>query len=233
MASSKVAIGGIARAVARLLGVFKRAPEAWQAIVQGLGLEGASLPRLVTGIKELMAEGKAALGKALGKAVSHIPLSLFFVDHEKMPGLTDLMQRLIQSVPWLQKALAKIHEGADYVDDLFKKHIPVLRRPIYAAVFIYVWISVFEITWDMKGLIAGFTGQVSLSELLGSMPESALGALFANLGLGTFAALPVTLILRLAWLTSRHYLEYKPGKGFIVLWDKLGIEGTRPEVVPA
>jgi hypothetical protein len=65
------------------------------------------------------------------------------------------------------------------------------------------------------------------------MPESAIGALVAQLGLGTFAALPVTLIFRLAWLTGKRYLEYEPGRGFTVRWDLLGVEHAAPELIPA
>lgn len=232
-ASSKEVVAGITSAVSRLVGLFKRAPEAWAAIKRGLGLEDASLPNLVRGIKDAMAEGKRALMSVLHKATSHLPLSLFFIDQHKMPGLTDLIRRLVKDVPWLQRALSKIREGAETIDNLFRKHIPTLRRPVYAAIYIYVWISVLEITWDIPGIVAGFTGGISLVELLASMPESAIGGLFAQLGFGTFAALPITLVLRLAWLVAKQYLEYKPGHGFTVRWDRLGVENRSDETVPA
>ena len=234
----KEAFGAITKAVSRLMVFLKRAPRAIPKLVQALAIEGwdsmSWLERtsvLGSKLKELMKEGKRILGVALKKVASSFPLSLFFVDRGKMPGLTDLMNRLMDRVPWLKAALQKVNAGAIKVDQLFQKYIPRLRRPLYAAVFIWVWLNVAELSWDIQGILLGFTGQISLSELLASLPESGLGFIAASFGLG-YGALPVTLVARFIWLVAQHYLTYVPGKGFQVHWDKLGVD-QRPELVPA
>jgi hypothetical protein len=162
---------------------------------------------------------------------NEFPLSLFFVPKGKMPGLTDLLARIMKSVPGLEKLLHGVGPSVVKLDKLFEKHLPTLRKPIYAAVFIWVWLNVAEISWDLQGLLAGFTGQISLSELLSSMPESGIGLIASAFGLG-YGALPYTIIARLVWLVGHKYLSYVPGKGFVVHWSKMGIR-QRDEMVPA
>jgi hypothetical protein len=116
------------------------------------------------------------------------------------------------------------------VDDWFKRYLPRLRRPLYAAIFAWVWFNVAEISWDLQGLLDGFTGSISLPELLASLPESGIGFIAASFGLG-YGALPVTLIARILWLVANHYLEWIPGKGLQVRWDLLGFPDQRPELV--
>jgi len=237
LASDKEAFGGIMRAVSKLLGMLKRAPRAWPAIQRALGLEemeGRSLLEkgkiLGARLKELAKEGKRWLGKALKGASERFPLALFFVSKNKLPGLTDLMSRILDKVPWARQALSKIHAGSVKVDDWFKRYLPRLRRPLYAAIFAWVWFNVAEISWDLQGLLDGFTGSISLPELLASLPESGIGFIAASFGLG-YGALPVTLIARILWLVANHYLEWIPGKGLKVRWDLLGFPDQRPELV--
>lgn len=239
IASSKEAFGGITKAVTKLLKLLQRAPKVVPRLVEALAIEGwsdMSWPQrakaLGNRLKELVVEGKKVLGKVFHKMATSFPLNLFFVERGKMPGLTDLMSRLVQRVPWLKTALDKVQAGAVKVDDFFKKHIPRLRRPLYAAIFIYVWLGVSEISWDVQGILAGFTGQISLSELLSSLPESGIGLLAASFGLG-YGALPYALIARLIWLVANRYLSYVPGKGLQVHWDRLGVTDERAELVPA
>ena len=230
LATDKEAFGNIMRSVGKLLKLVKRAPRAWPAIQRALGLdemEGLSLIEkgklLGTRLKELAKEGKRALGKILKGAAQHFPLSLFFTPKNKLPGLTDLMARILDKVPWAKAALGKIHAGSVKVDDFFKKYLPHLRRPLYGAIFIWIWFNVAELSWDLQGLIAGFTGSISLPELLSSMPESGIGLIAASFGLG-YGALPVTLIARFIWLVANHYLEWIPGKGLKVRWSAMDVD---------
>lgn len=236
--TAKTAFLGITKAVKKIFGLIKRAPQAWGRLQQTLAIPGwdsmslsEKAKALGSRLKELLHEGKRVLGKAFKSMATTFPLSLFFVPKGKMPGLADLLQRISQSVPWLDKALKGISAGAVKVDQLFEKYIPKLRKPIYAAVFIWIWLNVAELSWDMQGIIAGFTGQISLGELLASLPESGLGFIAAAFGLG-YGALPYAMIARLMWLVAQNYLEYVPGKGFKVQWAKMGIR-QRSELVPA
>lgn len=229
---------GIARAVKRLLDLFKRAPRAWEAIKEGLGLgdlEGLGwtdkAKLLGAKLKELATAGRKALGKVLKGVTTTFPLSLFFVPANKAPGLTDLVARILQKSPRIRALLEKIHGGAEKVDALFKRYIPRLSRVLYSAIFIWVWMNVAELSWDVEGILAGFTGRISLGELLASLPESGVGAIAASFGLG-YGALPYALVARLIWLVVNRYIEWAPGKGFKVRWDLMGVQ-ERPELVPA
>lgn len=235
--TDREAFGGISQAVTKLLTLLKKAPGLVSKIVEALAIEGwgemSWLERakaLGQRLKELMAQGKRLLGAALQQASETFPLNLFFVSHSKMPGLTDLMHRLFRDVPWIRKALESVHTGSVKFDVLLKKYLPRLRRPLYAAIFIWVWINVAELSWDLQGILAGFTGQINLSQLLASLPESGLGFVAAVFGLG-YGALPYAVIARLVWLVANKYFSYVPGKGLLVQWDKLGVKGERSEWV--
>lgn len=229
--SSKEAAGGIMRAVKRLLELMKKVPKAWDRIKQTLGIESLNPVALVKKLGELAKAGKAALTKTFKKMSEVFPLSLFFVKANKAPGLTDLLARIFSKSPRLRALLQKVKGGAARLDKWLKKYIPRLSRVLYAAIFIWVWIHVAELSWDIEGILAGFTGNISLGQLLASLPESALGALAASFGLG-FHALPVTLIARLIWLAANRYLEWVPGKGFHVRWRQMDVEAP-DEMVPA
>jgi hypothetical protein len=230
---------GILRGVKKLLKLLKGAGKrAWSAFSRALGLdelEGLSLiakvKAIASRVKDLAKRGKDALGKALKKMSLTFPLSLFFVPKGKMPGLTDLMARIAKKSPTIWRFVQKIKGKLDVADKWMKEHAPRLSKVLLGAIFIFIWFNVAELSWDFEGLLAGFSGTLSLPDLLASLPESALGFLFAGFGLG-YGALPVTLIMRLVWLVAHKYLSYVPGRGLVVHWDKMGVIGEGPEMVP-
>ena len=236
--TDREAFGGITRTIGRLLTLFRKAPRAWDLIKAALGigdLEGLSLREKVTTLgrrfKELATEGKKALGKALRKALNTFPLSIFFVSKQKAPGLTALVARILQKSPRLRAVLEKVRGGAEKLDVWLKKYIPNMSRGLYAAVFIWVWMNVSELSWDVQAILAGFTGRISLGELLASMPESGVGLIAASFGLG-YGALPYAVVARLIWLVANRFITWVPGKGFKVHWSKMEVP-ERDEVVPA
>ena len=221
--------GGLVKKLSKLMEFFKKAPKAWEQIKQFLGVKSVTdIPRA---IKEWAKKGLDALRKAMSKVKETFPLALYFVPQAKMPGLTDLMHRILAKHPAIAKALAGVKNVAGRIDQWMDKYLPTLRRPLLAAIFIWVWLNVSELTWDMEGLIRGFTGGISFGELLAGLPESGIGFIAALAGLG-YGALPVTIIARFLWLTMNRYLEWVPGKGFKVNWDRIGGESARPEFVP-
>lgn len=235
--TDKQALLGIGRAIAKLLDLVRKAPRAWEAIKQALGLDeleglGWREKAKVLGakLKELATAGKKALGASLKKMVSTFPLSLFFVPQNKAPGLTDLLARIFHKSPRMRALLEKIRGGAEKVDVWLKKYVPRLSRALYAAVFIWVWLNVAELSWDVEGILAGFTGRISLGDLLASLPESGIGFIAASFGLG-YGALPYALIARIIWLVANRYLEWVPGKGLKVKWQAMGVP-ERDELVP-
>lgn len=226
--TDREAFGGISRAVTRLLSLFKKAPQAWRRLQEGLGINpDLPLPEKIrllgVTLKDYLAEGKKVLGKAFHHMATSFPLSLFFVERGKMPGLTSLIHRIIENNPRLKKALNSIGAGTVKVEDWLKKYVPVLRRPLYAAIFIWVWLNVAELSWDVQGILSGFSGNISFSELLASLPESGLGLIAASFGLG-YGALPYVLIARIAWLVAHKYVSWVPGKGLRVHWSAMGIQ---------
>jgi len=227
--SGKVAFGSMARKLSKLLAFFKKVPKAWQRIKDFLGIRRVTdIPKA---LKTWAQKGLAALRKLLKQATETFPLSLFFVPQGKMPGLTDLMARIMDKHPGIQKALSKIRGSTIHIDKWLNKYLPRLKRPLLAAIFIWVWFNVAELSWDFESLLQGFTGGISFGELLASLPESGVGFIAALAGLG-YGALPVTLIMRLMWLVANKYLKWVPGKGFAVNWEALSPgQGLRPEMV--
>jgi len=208
---------GILRGVKRLLGLLKRAGKrGWAALSKALGLEE------LEGAKDLATKGKAALGKVFKKVKSTFPLSLYFMPKGKAPGLTDLMKRIAMKSPKVWAVVQRIRGGAEVIDKWMKKYLPGVSRVLLGAIFIFCWFNVAEISWDLEGLLAGFTGDITLPDLLASLPESAIGLLAATFGLG-YGALPITIIIRIAWLVANHYLEWIPGKGLRVKWSEMEV----------
>lgn len=228
--SDREAAFGILRGVKRLLDLLRDAPgRAWDAISRAFGLhemEGLSFPEKVrlfaSRAKALAADGLKAL-HMLGKKIQEtFPLSIYFVAKHKAPSLTDLMMRIAKKSPRIWAALQKIKSGAQRIDKWLDKWLPTLKRPLLAAIFIFIWFNVAELSWDLDGLIAGFTGSISFVDLLTSLPESGLGLVLSMMGLG-YGALPVTIVLRIMWLVANHYLEWVPGKGLRVRWERMGV----------
>lgn len=229
---------GILRGVKRLLGLLKKAPgRAWEALSRALGLpdmEGMSITEKAKLIgskaKALVKDGQRAV-KKLGKWIKGtFPLAVYFVEKQKAPNLTDILTRIAKRSPRIWALLQKVKGGAMKVDKVLDKYLPTLKRPLLAAIFAWIWFNVAEISWDIEGLIAGFTGSISFTDLLMSLPESGIGLIFAMMGLG-YGALPVTIVLRILWLVANHYLEWVPGKGLRVKWSKMDV-AQPDELVP-
>jgi hypothetical protein len=223
--------GGFRKKLQRIWDFVQKAPRSWTKLKSFFGID--NIKELPDVIKEWAAKGKKALGTLAKKLKTTFPMSLYFVDRGKMPGLTDLVQRILERSPKLQSALRSINTRVvEPLDRLMDKHLPTLGRPLKAAIFIYIWLQVVEITWDFDAIMAGFTGGMSLGELFSSFPESALGAFFSLFGLG-YAFLPIAISARILWLVGHKYLSWVPGKGLKVHWDRItGERGLRPELVP-
>lgn len=227
-------LGQISKRMKQLWGLVKRAPELWTKIKELLGIE--KLTDIPKKIKAWAKQGYDALKKSFGYLLKNNPVTaLYFVPKDKMPGVTDVLGRLADSSPKLSKLLQSAGRGVQRLDQFLAKHkaLKIASAPLKAAIFIWIWLNVAELSWDIPGLIAGFTGQISVGELLASLPESGLGLVVALLfpALGTFALLPVTIIGRVLWLLAKKLASWIPGKGFLVHWSKIE-PGRRDELVP-
>jgi hypothetical protein len=225
---------GLGSRLKSLYQLFKKAPQLWVKIKEVLGIE--NLRDIPKKLKSWAKQGMKSLKKSLKSLVVGNPLvALYFVPKNKLPGVGDLLNRVTKSSPRLDAVLSKVNKSVVQPIDQILKRSKVLRtlaRPVMAAIFIFIWLNVAELSWDAEGLVKGFTGNISLGELLGSLPESGLGLLIALLfpGLGTFGLLAPTLMARIAYLLYKKILVWTKG-GLVILWDKLGISKSN-EFVP-
>ena len=228
--TSHEAAAGILAGVKKLLDLLKSAPKrAWEALKHALGLEDLEsmgwvqkLKAIASRAKQLVADGKRYLGKVFKKISEIFPLNLYFMPKNKAPSITDLLVRIAKKSPKIWAMAQKVKGGIEVIDKWMHKYLPTLRRVALAAIFAFVWFNVAELSWDLEGLINGFMGSISLSDLLLSLPESALGLLAAGFGLG-YGALPITLLIRVVWLVANHYLEWT-GRNLRIKWEMMGVE---------
>jgi len=235
--STRVALlGGLGGKIKKLWDLFKKAPQLWTQIKEFLGIQG--LTDIPKRIKEWAKKGMDALKKGLHAVIVQNPVAaLYVVPHKKMPGVTNMLTQIRNAHPKLQAILDKVHTSiVDPIDKVLaeSKLLRTAARPVLAAIFIWVWLHVVEISWDLHDLVRGFTGAITFGELLQSLPESGVGLLLSVLfpGLGTFALLPLTLIARVLYLLAKKVLVWVKGKGFLVDWTKLGKPEQGRELVP-
>jgi hypothetical protein len=226
--SDRAAFFGLGAILKKLVALVKKAPMVVRALLQTLGLHqtdeldtAVKSGDLVKRVVSFAMAGKKALSDVFKAIASQFPLSMFFVPAKRAPSITALLARILQASPKIRALLSKVKGGVDKIDSLLKKHVPRLSRVVYAAVFVWVWLHVAELSWDIDGILAGFTGRISLGELLASLPESALGLVAASFGLG-YGALPYAIIARLVWLVANEYLEWSGGR-FRVRWSEMGV----------
>jgi hypothetical protein len=205
-----LSFSGLARKLAQLKQVFSKMPRLWDDFKKIVGIE--SPLQLPSALKEIAKQGYGVLKKILGRAFSEFPLNIFLI---RGAGVNDFLKALVRRSPALEKALAGIKERADVIGDWLKKRAPVLSTILIVAVFVFIWMNVLEFEWNLADLARALVGQISLGDLLASLPGSALGFLLNSLGISTFGLLPAALAARILWLIARGY----------VTWDgkKLGL----------
>ena len=208
----KVAFGQLLRRLKDLVVQFTKAPMVWEKFKQLLGVKDLTdLPGLV---RDLAKRGYGALRGLVVKAFSKFPLKIYTLEHSKLLSLNALIEKLLKKFPrfhnWI---ITKAKPRVDQFDQWLKEHLPGVSTVLLVAVYFFIWFNVQEFEWDLKGLMDALTGAISLSDLLLSLPSSALGLLLNSLGLGTFSLLPVAFIARLVVLLAARYLEWT-GKGF-------------------
>lgn len=229
-----VSISGIIKKVTTLIQGLSREPKAWTAFKEAVGAtaESASATEIGKLVWDFASKGKKTVKDLIQKITNTFPLNLYFVPKNKVPTLTDLINYIMSKAPkGITDALAKVNDRViQPLSDLLKKYLPTLQRPIIAALFVWIWVNVAEISWDFKDLIRGFTGDMSLAELFSTLPESGVGLIMAMFGVG-YQLLPVMVLARILWLVGNNYLEWKNGK-LSVRWDKLGVSEEKALAVP-
>lgn len=230
------------RRLKQLWDAFQKAPEKWDAFKKMLRVKATSwigVARELPGkIKSMFSDARKWLEKAGKTLVNKIPLlRLYFDVGTKLPSVGDWMKTAVSYLPdAAQKAIqgisTKANSLAAWIDELLKRHrvLTAAGAVVSAALFAYIWFNVTEISWDVPEILRGFLGGYTFVELLHSLPESALGLLISLMfpgipgGLVWNAILPITVVLRLAYLIQKDYIEWSPGKELVIHWDKLGME---------
>lgn len=237
----------VSRKLKQVWDMFQQAPDAWEQFKKMLGVRGSGmlqvLRELPGKIKSWLKDGQRYLEKA-GQKIRELPLVAMYLDvAQKMPGVTDLLGKVLDLLPEsvrkvVEKIKSRARSFAELVDETVHKY-PVVKPAsvlISGAVFALIWFNVTEMTWDIPEIIRGFLGMYSWVELLNSLPESAVGLLLSMLfpgipgGLLWNAILPATIAMRVLWLVQRDYMDYEPGRGLRVRWDKMPPEAPQQDL---
>ncbi|MDB4278171.1 hypothetical protein N9917_01075 [Deltaproteobacteria bacterium] len=223
MHQGKVAFGSLTRKLREMSKAFSRYPKLWQKFKDAIGVQG--MMDLPGAIRQLAKDGHKALKRTIGKAFDVWPLKLYTLPASKVLSVNTMIEKLMDQFPQFKSYLSQnVKPKVDLFDRWLRKHLPTVSRVLMVAIFIFIWLNVVEFEWDIEALVRVMGGQLSLAELLASLPGSALGAMMNGLGLGTFTLLPVTIVARLMWLTSKRYLIWT-GRGFELNWDHLAADG--------
>jgi len=219
MHTGRVAFGGLVKRLRQLAQVFTKVPKLWELFKKAIGIESlADIPRA---IKNLAVKGYKALNKIIHSVFSAWPLKLYTIEKGKLFGISKLVSDLMKKHPqfgnWLEsKAKPRINQ----FDKWLREKIPSLSRVLLIAVYFWIWFNVVEFEWDMKSLTDALIGNITLAEMLSSLPSSAIGFLLKAFNFGTFTLLPVTVAARLVYLIANRYITWT-GQGFTVEWELL------------
>jgi len=180
------------------------------------------LPEVVKRLKEMLGELSiksvvefvkkgAGIAKKIGKVLRD--KAWFLISEKQIPTLTSLTEKTELGLKAKGIYQDKVEPWVDIVDRWMKKYIPTLSRIALAALFAYIWFHVEEISWEPSDLLQGFTGALSLSQLLATLPESGIGFLLSQLiGGAGYTIMPYILIPRLVWLLTKGYIKWRKGK---------------------
>jgi hypothetical protein len=216
---SKVAFGGLVRKLRDLVRVFTKAPRLWEKFKQTIGV--SKLSDLPGAIRDLAKKGYAVLKKAVGKAFKTWPLKIYTLPQDKLWSINDIIEKIVDQSPAFKRFLSqKVRPRVDQLDQWLRKYLPGISTVAMVAIFIWIWLNVVEFEWDLHALSQVLIGQITLADLLASLPGSAIGFLMNSLGLGTFTLLPATIIARLLFLLYKRYVTWDGGR-FRVDWDLL------------
>lgn len=212
-------LAAVARRMKEVAVAVRKWPQLWEKAREFLGV--ASLAELPARVRELARDGYKALSKALSAAFERWPLKLYTLPEARALSVNKALDQFMVRFPrfkaWLTES---VKPRVDQFDVWLREHLPTLSRVVMVAVYVWVWFNVVEFEWDLKGLIEAATGHLTLSDLLGSIPGSVLGALLNGFGLGTFTLLPAAVVARFAYLAARRYLAWSDG-GVTVDWKRL------------
>ena len=157
-------------------------------------------------LEEIATQGKKALKKAFGM------IGQFLTTKRDLPSLTDLIKRTAMGAKVFELMETHVKPKADQLEVILKRYLPTLTRVVVGAVFIWIWLNVDELSWKPQDILKGFTGQITLFDLITSLPESGIGLISSGLfGIG-YTVMPYILLARVLWLVGNKMLDYHNGE---------------------
>ena len=191
-------------------------------------------PHIPKAIKELAKKGFRLLRKIITKAFDKWPLKLYTIEESKVFSFNELLTRIFAKFPKLKQWMdSKAKPFLNSADAWIRKYLPGIGHVALIAIFVWIWLNVTEFEWDIKALTDAITGALTLGDLIGSLPGSALGFLMNGFGFGTFTLLPIMIGARILLLLSLRLVRWS-GREFELNKAKMAdMVGTTPEELPA
>lgn len=219
-------------------------------VVAGLGSIGDSLKQMWEGAKGRLSKFKKilsnskivkALSNFLGKVTPDRVKKFLKKGKKKLKEVFNSIRMFLTTpteVPTLQELVSKTAVGAGIADwfnknvrpkvqsieEFLREHMPTVKRITAAAIFTFIWLNVDELSWEWASMVEGFTGKISLPDLIASLPESAMGFLtkivFGGIG---FKVMPLMLAVRIWWLYQHDYMRWENGE-WVPNWKKVDRE---------
>lgn len=163
-------------------------------------------------IKDLAKKGYEALKSALHKAFNKWPLKIYTLEKGKLLGVADIINKMIKKSPRFAAWMSKVRPNVDILDQWLRTYLPGVSHIAMVAIFFWIWINVVEFEWDLSSLGKVLIGQITLGDLLSSLPSSGIGALLNGLGIGMFTLLPVMVVVRIVYMMAHRYLSFEGGR---------------------
>ena len=122
----------------------------WEKVKEFIGVK--SLADIPGRVKELAKEGYAALKKVLTRVFKTWPLKLYTLPENALFSVNKILENLLVRFPQFGKWLeASVKPRVDQFDKWLSEHLPVVRRVLMTAIYVWIWLNVVEFEWDLKG----------------------------------------------------------------------------------
>lgn len=223
--TQRQAFFSIVKKVKQLIGLFKKAPQAWDKFKAMLGITSsgvAIIKEIDTKLGNLLEDGKKKLAQVAKRVWSEIPmLKLIGEVLEEKNRWEVALENAKKVVPEkILNAFKAIESKAtsigDYLDDLLSKSktLKALSAPIKIYLFFQIWDWFAD--FDFRIVVAGILGTIDFKDLISLLPSEGIeiilelvlppptnGALAKLiLGVGAYSAFATIMVLEIKYLMT-------------------------------